>query len=72
MLHPAQSINPYHKAPTPMTEYTDVPLIDRESERNMSDGRRRREKRLYVKTDTGGDELSCHQRKNTKLSAIIL
>lgn len=31
MLHPAQSINPYHQAaPTPKTESADVPPIERE------------------------------------------
>lgn len=36
MLHPAQSINPYHKAPSLVMEYTDVPLTDRKAEQNKS------------------------------------
>lgn len=32
MLHPARSINPYHKAPRLKMECTDVPLIERQSE----------------------------------------
>lgn len=34
MLHPAQSINLYQKAPTLVMEYTDVPLIDRKEKQN--------------------------------------
>lgn len=64
MLHPAQSINPYHKAPTLKMKCLDVPLIDsKERERERARGMvmlQRRGEDRHEATVCGGGKIRRH------------
>lgn len=77
VLHPARSINPYHKAPALKMESVDVPLIDRKTEREgRGDGKGAEEGEEENREDgivcgKKRDKEACRERRVKNEAAIM-